>query len=67
MLTGTPLTAHEFGQYVGGRREDEGVYQVRVLAAEGGGCTAPCKVSATQEQQNSLLPEITTIHNLSKC
>lgn len=61
-LTGTPLAVDELGQ-VGGRGGDEGVCQVRRehrrLAAEGGDCRATCKESATEEQRNSLLHEIT--------
>lgn len=58
------MAVDELGQ-VGGRGGDEGVCQVRReqrrLAAEGGDCRATCKVSATQEQRNSPLPEVTII------
>lgn len=45
---------------------DEGVCQVRRLAAKGGHCSAACKVSATQEQRTGLLPEIKIITKMSK-
>lgn len=49
------LAVDELGE-VGGRNGDEGVCQVR--RAQGRDCRAACKVSATQEQRNGLLPEI---------
>lgn len=68
-LARTLLAVDELGQ-VGGQGGDEVVLQVRReqrrLAAEGGDCRATCKVSATQEQHNSLLPEITVLTKLSK-
>lgn len=54
------LATDEPGE-VGGWGGDEGVSRVRSvkrrLAAEGLSCSAACKVSATQEQRNGLLPE----------
>lgn len=68
-LARTLLAVDELGQ-VRGQGGDEVVLQVRReqrrLAAEGGDCRATCKVSATQEQHNSLLPEITVLTKLSK-
>ena len=59
------LAAEELGE-VRGRGGDEGLSQVRreqrKLAAEGGRHRAACKVSATQEQCNGLLPDIKIIN-----
>lgn len=65
----TVLAVDELGQ-VGRQGGDKGVFQgrreQRRSTAEVGGCGATCKVSATQEQHNSLLPEITVLTKLSK-
>lgn len=68
-LARTLLAVDELGE-VGWWGGDEGVCQVRReqrrLAAEGGDCRAACKVSATQKQRNSPLPEIQIMTKLSK-
>lgn len=64
-LARTLLAVDELGE-VGGRGGDEGLCQVWRLAAEGEGCRAACKVSATQEQRHGLLPEIKIITRRNK-